>query len=103
MAKLRPSLRSGTCHLLLFSHIFARKVCLSSRSTLPVAEALSHFRFALRDIRKTPVISRVFLKSFIDFLAASGIKKYRENDATSQAKSKRPRVVSAVAVGVLIS
>jgi hypothetical protein len=64
---------------------------------------LLHFRVALRDIRKTPAISRVFLKSFIDFTPASGIKKYRENDATSQADSKRPRVVSAVAIGVLVS
>jgi len=87
----------------LFLRVFARKVCPSSRSTLPVAEALSHFCFAPRGVKKTAAISRVFLKSLIDFAPASGIKKYRENDASSKADSKRPRVVSAAAIGVLVS
>ena len=64
--------------------------------TLPVAEGFLRLPLAAIRGENIPAISRVSLKSFVDFPEPSGIKKVLENNASSKAASQRPRVVSGV-------
>jgi hypothetical protein len=70
--------------------------------TLSIAEGLLRLWIAAAHDKKVPQILRVFVKSCVDFLFASGIKKVLEHNAKSKAASQRPRVVSGVKKRVCI-
>jgi hypothetical protein len=62
--------------------------------TLPVAEGFLRLSFAAAQREKNRRILRLFIKSRVDFLFASGIKEVLEDNASSKAASHRPRVAS---------